>query len=459
MATRPASALLLPLLACSGGGSGGDSAGTRQGAAEPIEVEVAVDDEVPTVVHLDWSTEVETGAQVSWSQEGGPSGVETAPEAGPSHSLSLVGLKPDRLLNVEILGGGPEGEDFESGPLTVQTGSLDPALPTLGLTEAGGGPQPGVTVLSVVRAEGGLGGEGAAVMLDADGEVVWFHLLPAGAGSTSSALDVDREAVLALTEEGLLRVPLDGAEPVLTEVEDVHHDFTQLPDGTVAVLAREVRHVSGRDLRMDTIVELDAEGGSTQVWSAWEHLEALGLEDADLETADHGRDLTHANALDYVESEDAWLLTMTNLPGVVLVDRPTGEVRWSLLADGTGSLALDLDETLEIIHVAELLDEDRLLLFVNQSSWGPCAHIVELDLGGEAVTQAARLDPGVGECVTVFALGDAQRLEEGHTLATWSTAGVLEELDADGASVWRAELEFGYAFGYGERVEAVHAVW
>lgn len=451
---------LVFLLACSGGEPGEEDPDPAGGAAaQPLAVEVSVDETIPTVVHLAWSTEVETGAVVSWSQEGGPSGVEEAPQAGPDHALTLVGLKPDGELSVEILAGGPEGERFESGPVTVRTGSLDPALPTMERTLAGDGPQPGMTVVSVVRADGGLGGDGAAVILDADGDIVWFRLLEAGAGSTSSALSVDGRTVLSLSEDGLLRMPLNGDEAVLTEVHDVHHDFTELPDGTVALLAQDVRHVSGRDLRSDAIVELSPGGEVDLSWSAWDHLAELGVSDEELESADNGKDMTHANALDYVASLDAWLITMTNLPGVALVDRSTGELLWSLLADGTGSLALDLDEDFEIIHVAELLEDDRLMLFVNQSSAGPCAHVVELDLGGEAVTEVDRVEPSVGECVTVFALGDVQRLEEGHTLATWSTAGVMEELDADGASVWRLENEFGYAFGYGERVEAVHALW
>ncbi|MCP4809100.1 MAG: hypothetical protein GY913_13215 [Proteobacteria bacterium] len=47
-----------------------------------------------------------------------------------------------------------------------------------------------------------------------------------------------------------------------------------------------------------------------------------------------------------------------------------------------------------------------------------------------------------------FGLGSVQRVDGDHTMVTWSTAGRVEEVDADGELVWRLETDLGTGVGY-----------
>ena len=60
-------------------------------------------------------------------------------------------------------------------------------------------------------------------------------------------------------------------------------------------------------------------------------------------------------------------------------------------------------------------------------------------------------------CLTVFGLGGIERFDNGHTMLIWSTAGQVDEIDARDRLVSSTVTEFGYAFGYGQRLERLYA--
>ncbi len=438
-------------------------AGPADGAGSSgLSAELVLSDIMPTVAELHWEAAgaLEPSVALYLVGESEPVGSWDSGVAGSSGTATIVGLKSNATYEV-VVSGVLDGVEVSSPSAEVSTGFLDPALPLTEVTVDTGDGVGGHTLFSVVRAEGELGGDAAAMMLDLDGDVVWHRVFEGQNMVTSAALDLESDSVLALTSEGLVRAPLDGGELQTTPLQDHHHDFTLVPDGTVAVLVEDIFNADDKSLVVDGILEIAPDGAESMVWRSGEHLEELGISDEIVESASPGRELTHANAIDYVEEMDAYLVSMANLPGVALVGRQSGGVLWSLRTTGGGSLELVADEAYLVLHAAQLHDDGRLWLFVNMDTAGPCSRIVELDidlLSGTA-TEVSSITPTFSDCQTVFALGDVEELDQGHLAVTWGTAGVVEELDASGEPVLQVQSEFGYAFGYGERVEPLHVLW
>ena len=104
------------------------------------------------------------------------------------------------------------------------------------------------------------------------------------------------------------------------------------------------------------------------------------------------------------------------------------------------------------------MNPQELLLFVNLTDQSECARIAHVSIDEINSTASADWILGESECLTVFGLGGVQRLNNGHTLAVWSTAGRIEEYNSELELLKRIDVEFGYAFGYSQHVESLYAL-
>ena len=57
--------------------------------------------------------------------------------------------------------------------------------------------------------------------------------------------------------------------------------------------------------------------------------------------------------------------------------------------------------------------------------------------------------------VYIISGGDVTRLPGGTTLVTWSSAGMLDEVDETGHVLWRLYTRVGYGFGFTEWIEDI----
>jgi len=48
-----------------------------------------------------------------------------------------------------------------------------------------------------------------------------------------------------------------------------------------------------------------------------------------------------------------------------------------------------------------------------------------------------------------------EHLDDGHTVITWSTNGLVEVIDDAGDQQLLVEIDFGYALGYGEWINSL----
>lgn len=395
-----------------------------------LEVEQSA--QVGTIHTLRWQAPGQGEARVEVAEDGAWSQSQAA--AGGEHVL--VGLQPERSYQLRVRVG-----DWLSEVAQVETPAAPALLPSLQAETLDDAARP----LPLVT---GLGSSSAAaIIVDGEGELTWWHEAPAlqtvgrvrptadGTGLWIAPINVDE-----VEQSPLLKVSWTGQ--VLDErvLPWGHHDFLELPDGTIAYLAYAPGDLHGHPISGGQVVELHPDGGATTVFDV---AEALG-QDISPDLLDEL--WPHANALDFLPDQDAYLVSLMSLDAVLRIDRATGAVDWvlggplSTLADSSGDTRY-----FDAQHQLQWTD-DGLLVFVNGTSGDSASRVVQVELDPQAglATETWRYQPGLESPV----FGDVRRDDEGHTRVLFSFAGEAHELSGEGELLWRLQSELGGAMTY-----------
>jgi hypothetical protein len=157
-----------------------------------------------------------------------------------------------------------------------------------------------------------FGGQGGAAVVDTDGVLSWWVTQDEVASVTDAQLTPDgrgieylRFSTTAEDPENLLtsvgevvRKPVFGGAPEVTDIHPGHHAFACLPDGTLTWPAFDFREVDGVWVRGDAVMEQAPDGTVTQLWSTWDTF--TWQPDTDY----GGSGWTHVNGLTWDEAED-----------------------------------------------------------------------------------------------------------------------------------------------------------
>ncbi len=425
---------------------------------------------VPTVLSVRWTTDRPAEGRVCFDQPGvDERGTPWSGGDMVEHEAILRGLRPGQPLAIRV-----EARDGDQ-TWTADCGSVDvgefaPHLPELtpSLIDpawAAGG----YTVTSLISVDSDW-----VVVLDPGGEIVWAmeELHP----GFRAVLARDRASfwtnswTARLDDVGWLQqVDWGGGVIQVVEVPGAHTDFVELEDGTLAVLAREVREFEDGSRRLvgDTLVEVAPDGALTQVWSLFDHVPVdLGVTwpTSFFEDDPDAEDWSHCNGLDHDPDRDAWLVSCAHHEAVYAVDRVSGELLWTLSAweDDFVTPA----EQMPIVagpHAVQALGDDHVLVFnrgdvMGYGDWPAdlCSQAVEIQVDTDAGEATVTWSHAADECFLVYCLGDAQRLWNGNTAVNWSTAGQIDEIAPDGEVVWRVNSGFGFGFGFSSRVQELY---
>ncbi len=432
--------------------------GTPSGAGDPwvaFELEAEVSEVVTTVVTVRFSVDV---SEVDAARiEFGPTGdcgrtANALPTGDGGYEAVLLGLKPATEVFLRAAVDVHE-RTSRSALVSATTGDLPVDLPEIDLAaQDPDAALDGYLLTSIVSAPSW------PVVLDADGDVVWWHRVDAtwtpsfiprlrlGADGRTFVYLATPEPV----EEDdpkhnvLVRVSADGIDQEIVDVEHAHHDFVVLDDGALGLVENDTREVDGEPVDGDRIVELAPDGTRHEVFTVWDHLQYEPYEGPIPMVG-----WTHANAIDLVG--DIYYLSLHNLDAIVAVDRDTGDLLAQAGGEG-GDYALPDGSThlFDWQHQFQVLD-DGLLVFDNGPFLAPESRLVEYALvdGAAEVVWDHRADPAL----YVYVLGDVTRLPDDTTLATWSSAGRIEQVDPTGATLLQLDLPLGAGFGYTEWVD------
>jgi len=451
-------------VSCVSGCTQDPAAGTDDPVNAPLDVRVVISDLVPTVVTVSWTLDVEEtgGAFIQYQTDGGPLDFATVVSDDGLYSRTLVGLAPSSEYTLRAVVDTDVGR-FESGDVAFTTGDLPITLPGAGYDYEGTSEGQGNYLVTTVNS-----GDVAAVILDGEGEIVWWYT-ESEAYSPRALLSHDRSSVIVLLGSDILaaaasdlmrlvRVNLDGTVEESLEVPNMHHDFVELPDGTLAYIAWDSRMVEGIEVPVlgDRIVEMAPDGTEIgEVWSAWDHLEFDPEKWVNLIEPSPGKlEWTHANAIDYYPELDAYGLSLYHLGVVLLIDRTSGETVWQIGrsdSDFTLSSSVDFGEV-GPQHQFDL-EGDSLLVFNNGHQDDYETHVVEYQLAFDTATAHTERTFSTSPPLYCPLWGDASHLPDGNWLVTWSTAGLIEEVSPEGDVVSRYSLPLGQFFGYTTYVE------
>lgn len=420
---------------------------------DPVLVDFSISEHISTVVQVAPAEDAATwtSARVEFGADGVlDRSLDFDLSRARVPALSLVGFKPGSEVSLKVVVD-DDGKERESEVQTITTGALPTWLPRVQVDVDDGGThvQGDYMVTSVVTSPP------AAVLLDSDGDFVWWAELEEAHQVGRVRLARDGQGVLAMpinvegdSERGLIRVSWDGGTITDTPVGQAHHDFVELADGTLGLLVEEDRTVEGQILSGDTVVEQAPDGTQTTIWSAWDDLDPA-LTPSGLE----GQDWTHANVLVHDAERDDWLVSLMGTRAIARIGRDGSGLRW-LFGGAVGDFEDSAGETdlIDRQHVFELVD-GGLVLFENGLPGEEISRAVQWELDEEQLLAREVWSYTPDPTLYCFSLGGLDRLENGDTLVTFSVNGRIDEVDAAGTLRWRLSASLGGTFGYTEVVK------
>jgi len=372
---------------------------------------------------------------------------------GPNFRTLLLGMKASKAytFHLEVNDG---ALSCTSRDYTLTTGALPSGLPTVTRTP---GEQVAAQAKGFILASSGTGAFGGgmgggmmgggtmdaasyAYILDADGDIVWFAPGPASCSRAKMSADGQFMWMVELnvdnrTKDGgeVRRVSMDGltSTPNIPGLSNCHHDLTVLPNGKVACLS----WIQQSGDQPSDLVESDELGNVTKIVSLDSTVYAGGQ-------GMGGTNTYHANSLHYHPGDDSYTFGDRN-PSAYFKVSHQGQILWQLGGSCTNAPAPQcVPGDWKVNHGHDLLDDGTFLFFNNGQNGAATAVFYQITENG---TFAAEKTGSYAPGQTSPVLGDVQRLPNGNTLVTFSSGGVLHEIDPSGALVQTISGPGGYA--------------
>ncbi len=416
------------------------------GPTAVLELELDQSEVIPTVYTASVEGEA-SGLDGAWIEYGRDEAFDLRAtldiDAELPWELTLLGMKSGSDYQVRTAVA--VGDDTYTGRShTVSTGLVPASFPDLNL-EAEGESFEGYLFTSMVATP-------ASIVLDGDGEPVWWFQPEGFTSQGRTVMTRDGQGVLSMDlnawsaeDNTLVRVSLDGSQVETSSIPHAHHDLLEHEDGTIAYLAHDPLEIEGRELTGDSIVELAPDGSSTVVWTAWDSGDALPYDSAD---GGPGGEWPHANALDYLPEQDAYLVSFLYLDAIARIDRATGTIDWVM---GGGHSDFELvgggTDIFERSHQMHWLD-DSLLVFVNGAQQGGVSRAVEYAVDEQAMQVESVWEYWSEPDLNCITLGDVHRFDDGDTLITYSYSGQIQQVTPEGEPIWVLSASVGGVFGY-----------
>jgi len=422
MMTRPA-LLVLVFAACSG----------TAPMEDPIRMLSAeVGDPIGTVVTVSWETTEASTGYVEFGTDGAfDRSTRVESSAGTDHAARLVGLPQDTEISYRVVVGDQVGQ-----PQTITTGTL-PGGPEL--VVEGSGQDLFLTLPFLFPDNTQIG------MVDPEGRLVWIHRAATDLAVYRSRVALDGSGIVysATLNAGLpdpastiVRVGWDGEEISRTAIPDLAHDFVELDDGTLVTLAYELRD----DIEGNMLLSVAPDGTVTELWSTWDCF------DPDTHVSDDVvPGWTHANALDYDEASDSFLVGLRNFGTIVQV-KQDGTCGWSI--GGVGGTMEVTGQRFTHQHQFQRLDGGGLLVFDNDGASGQVSRAIEYSLDEAADTARLERILVAEPPIYTFILGDVHRSGNGDTTIVWAVAGTVDRMAADDTRLWRLTNNDNALFGF-----------
>ena len=266
-------------------------------------------------------------------------------EAETPHEITLVGMRSETEYFVQAVATWGDDDDYttSSSIETVTTGELPADIP-VATAEALDPDQMshGLTIFGI------HGSDIYSVAVDEAGEVVWYYRGELGYTEATTLRDI------TLLDDGNLLVLLQryaeiitpGGQPLQqvennTEYTLNAHEMIMLASGNFMSITQESTEIDGVLLRGNGVAEFDQDGELIWYWSPFEHLDTTRFpgEQSTQVLGDGALNWTHSNSLQYIEDQEAIIMSLRNQNQIIKIDHATGDIIWHLGEGGDFELA------------------------------------------------------------------------------------------------------------------------
>ncbi len=284
---------------------------------------------------------------------------------GEAVSLFVAGMKADTQYHMKAIVQFGDGTQFVDTDHVFTTSAVTPsqAPPITATTTAGMTPQGGVELLDLVT------GTARPTVTDLSGNVLWTytggpngpapnpikllsngHFLinfsdgsADGQNSVIQEVDLTGKLIWQMTAANLNKA-LAAATCAGCNITVVgtHHDFVELPNGHLVVIAATQQVISGTTVTGDVLIDLDTNHNPVWLWNEFDHL-------------DTNRrpylwpDWTHTNAILYSPADGNLIISIRHQNWLVKVDYANGagagDIIWHLGYQGDFALVGGTDPT------------------------------------------------------------------------------------------------------------------
>lgn len=400
---------------------------------------------VSTVANATWNASPDVQTRLVVTDDDGVQLTSSwQPAEAATVAMPVVGMRPDHAYTMHV-----EADAGDQGQaVAYQTGSRPSKLP--GWASEGTPSWRGFAVSTL------LGADNWAVVWDESGHAVWAYDIPETGSAMRARARVAGDgiwyanAILSESDDlpELIAIDWNGDEIERVTVNEYSHDFVELSDGTLAFLLFEPETIDGQVVIGNRIIErARSNGAETEVWSAFD-IWTPGV---------HGNIASEGgwlggNALDINADETVYTAGFRAVDGILDIDRGSGEVSRQV-GGPTPTYTFINDENPKRQHQFEWVGED-LLVFDNRESGEDsrvAQYAFDVATGSAELVWSYQHEPPMW----CFSLGDVTRDVDGSTLVTWSSAGVMDDVDSDGELAWTLSTEFGSAIGFLSRQSSI----
>jgi hypothetical protein len=352
------------------------------------------------------------------------------------HEEWLLGATYDEEVTWRVVAEDAAG-DVVSSPQSTTTSPrpADLRLPTVTIDDRSGqDPAANYILTTTSSGPGAIGGLWWVQLVDRAGRVVWAMQTPERLTTMHPRIALDGRSLLfdrnswwgALDQgrnSSVDRLTLDGAILESWTTPGLHHDFVDLPDGSLVYGS-----YLGWGYDDEDLVEIAPDRSRRVIMTCAGFLRGEGLSGS-----------CGSNTVTYDAARDHLLWSMFTLDTILDVDRATGDVdRW--FGQLPGAWAFDPpDAGLFYSHGAVLTPTGTLLTSTHVSEEGQETVVREYELDAANSTLHLVWDFGVGDGLWGAQLGEAHRMPGGNTLHNLGTYPRLREATPQGEVVWDIE--------------------
>jgi hypothetical protein len=341
--------------------------------------------------------------------------LRVASPPGVEHTLLLSRLRAGSTYDFHLRTWGPGDHGGESRSGQFTTGVLPADLAEIRFDAAGAPTSPLILLVVNNTQTGGFTG---FVVVDAEGEVVWYLRVEGPTGITRRA----NGNFAFVSTPGLVEVAPTGATvaeaPSDPEARRFHHDVIATPGNTLLAIATDTQTVGGTRFTGESIWEWAPESGELRKrWSAFDVLDPF----ADRGPRFSEENWIHANSL-WLGTRENVLLSSNYLNQVLSISPDFSSLEWRM-GGPNATIVVEEEERFSGQHTAAEMEDGRILLFDNRREQGGYSRAVEFELDGDRARRVWEWRPERDNFASV--ISSARRQPGGGTLVAFGTSAGL----------------------------------